>query len=293
MIVTEAQIAEYQAQGCTRVEGVFSDWVAPLTEALDRIHARFKAGETPRPDALSPVQNPPSIHLSGDGGIQLRNCMPLDPVFEAWAHRSVAAQMVGELMQASHVALWMDASFIKLGGDPDAATPWHNDVCTFPFVGEHLPSLWIALTDVSEDNAPMLTLAGSNRDPFRYHSPLSRQDMTLPGYRPWAELEARCAAPDAPIKIWPARAGDALLIHPKTIHASLPRAPGLPGRRIAFTTRWVGSDVVWQPDAFSAVIRELGSHPEMHPGAPPPESLFPVLWRRQGRAEDQAPPAGS
>jgi ectoine hydroxylase-related dioxygenase (phytanoyl-CoA dioxygenase family) len=278
--MTPENIAQYQSEGCTRVEGLFRAWVAPLTEALDRISAAFDKGPPPVPRHPSPVQNLPSRHLSGEGGIQLRNCMPLDPVFEDWAQNSPAAALVGTLMQATHTSLWMDASFIKQGSDPDAATPWHNDVCTFPFTGDHLPSLWIALTDVAPENAPMLTLAGSNLDPHRYHSPLSRQDITLPGYRPWSELEARCAAPDAPVRTWPARAGDALLIHPKTIHASLPRAPGLPGRRIAFTTRWIGSDVIWNPDPLSAVIAKLADHPEMHIGAPPPESLFPVLWRQ-------------
>lgn len=197
--MTPECIAQYQSEGCTHVEGLFSGWVAPLTEALDRIGAAFDAGEAPQPAHLSPVQNLPSRHLTGTGGIQLRNCMPLDPVFQDWAQNSPAAALVGTLMQATHTALWMDASFIKQGSDPDAATPWHNDVCTFPFTGDHLPSLWIALTDVSPENAPMLTLAGSNLDPHRYHSPLSRQDITLPGYRPWSELEARCAAPDAPV----------------------------------------------------------------------------------------------
>jgi ectoine hydroxylase-related dioxygenase (phytanoyl-CoA dioxygenase family) len=171
----------------------------------------------------------------------------------------------------------MDATFIKQGNDPSAATPWHNDVCTFPFVGDHLPSLWIALTHVEEDNAPMLTLAGSNLDGWRYHSPLSRQDVRLEGYRPWAELEARVAAQDADIRVWPARAGDALLIHPKTVHASRPGHPGR--RRVAFTTRWIGSDVVWAPDALSAIIAPLASHPAMRPHEAPPEALFPTLWR--------------
>lgn len=278
MIVTEAQIAEYRRDGCTRVEAIFADWVEPLAAAIDRIAAIFAAGDTPIPSLPSPVQNPPSIHRTGEGGIQLRNCMPCDPLFRDWARNSPAAQMVGELMGAAHTALWMDASFIKQGSDADAATPWHNDVCTFPFTGNHLPSLWIALTDVSPDNAPMLTLAGSNQDDWRYHSPLSRQDMTLPGYRPWAELEARCAAPDAPVRQWTARAGDALLIHPKTIHASRPRAAGLPGRRLAFTTRWIGSDVVWNPDPLSAVIGPLVDHPDLEIGKPPPMSLFPILW---------------
>ncbi|WP_439533710.1 phytanoyl-CoA dioxygenase family protein [Polymorphobacter sp.] len=281
-------IDEYAREGCTRVEGAFLDWVHPLTTALDRINAAFDAGETPIPAQPSPVQNPPSRHLTGQGGIQLRNCMPLDPIFADWARTSPAAALVGTLMQADHTALWMDASFIKQGRDPDAATPWHNDVCTFPFTGNHLPSLWIALTDVAEDNAPMLTLTGSNHDPHRYHSPLSRQDITLPGYRPWSELEARTAAPNAPIRTWPARAGDALLIHPKTIHASLPRTTTHPGRRIAFTTRWIGSDVIWNPDALSAPIPHLASR--LTPGAPPPESLFPILWQKQPPAAGAAGP---
>ncbi|WP_416906768.1 MAG: phytanoyl-CoA dioxygenase family protein [Polymorphobacter sp.] len=275
-MITPDHIAEYRGSGCTRIEGAFTDWVAPITAAIDRIEAGF-AGDGWGHVTHSPVQNPPSRHPSGEGGVQLRNCMPCDPLFARWATESPAAALVGQLMGATSVRLWMDATFIKQGNDPAAATPWHNDVCTFPFTGEHLPSLWIALTDVDDANAPMLTLAGSNLDGWRYHSPLSRQDVSLEGYRPWAELEARVTAPDADIRVWPARAGDALLIHPKTIHASRPGSPGR--RRVAFTTRWIGSDVVWAPDALSAVIAPLASHPAMRPGEAPPEAIFPVLWR--------------
>lgn len=275
-MIEDRHIEEYQATGCTRVAGAFADWVVPLLAAIDRIEAGF-ASHGWRDVEHSPVQNPPSRHPTGEGGVQLRNCMPCDPVFARWAAESRAAELVGRLTGASATRLWMDATFIKQGDDPGAATPWHNDVCTFPFVGEHLPSLWVALTDVEEDNAPMLTLAGSNRDGWRYHSPLSRQDVKLAGYRPWAELEARVADPAADVRVWPARAGDMLLIHPRTIHASRPGRAGK--RRVAFTTRWIGSDVVWAPDALSAVIAPLASHPAMRVGDPPPETLFPTLWR--------------
>jgi len=279
--VEQRHIEEYSQIGCTRVEGVFGpDWVERLLGAVDRVHEAFKAGRPLALVAEPPTQNPPTIHLTGEGGVQLRNCMYADRAFLDWLTDSPAAETVGRLMGADHVRFWMDATFIKAGGDAEAATPWHNDVCTFPFVGEHLPSFWVALTDVSRENAPMITLAGSNKDGWRYHSPLSRQDLTLPGYRPWDELLARTKAPDADVRVWEARAGDILLIHPKTIHASLPRAPGLPGRRVAFTTRWIGSDVVWQPDALSASIPRLSDNPAMVPGRPAPEALFPVLWRR-------------
>lgn len=278
--VTEANIAEYHETGCTRVEGVFDQhWVERLRAAIHRVEAAFDRGGAPALVADPPTQNPPSIHRTGGGGIQLRNCMYADPALLEWLTDSPAAETVGTLMGATSLRFWMDATFIKRGDDPDSATPWHNDGCTFPFVGEHLPSFWVALTDVARDNAPMITLAGSNRDAHRYHSPLSPQDVTLPGYRPWDELVARTQDPDADIRVWEARAGDVLLIHPKTIHASLPRAPGLPGERIALTTRWIGSDVVWAPDALSASIPRLSDNPAMIKGAPPPESLFPVLWR--------------
>ena len=280
MTMTQAHIDQYAAEGCTRVEGVFdASWVARLRGAIERIEAVFDAGGAPAPVTEALAQNPPSIHRTGKGGVQLRNCMHADRALLDWLTTSPAAQTVGTLMGASSVRFWMDATFIKTGDDPASATPWHNDVCTFPFTGEHLPSLWVALTDVGRDNAPMLTLTASNCDPHRYHSPLSRQDVTLPGYHPWQELLDRVSDPVGDIRIWEAKAGDILLIHPKTIHASLPRAAGLPGKRIAFTTRWIGSDVVWGPDALSASIPQLSEHPAMIEGKPPPETLFPLLWR--------------
>jgi len=284
MTVTQAQIEQYTTEGCTRVEGVFdAAWITGLRDAIERIEAVFDAGGAPALVTEAPAQNPPSIHRTGKGGVQLRNCLHADRVLLDWLTDSPAAETVGTLMGASSVRFWMDATFIKTGGPdgggPDSATPWHNDVCTFPFTGEHLPSLWLALTDVGRDNAPMLTLTGSNRDTHRYHSPLSRQDVTLPGYHGWQELLDRVSEPSADVRVWEAKAGDILLIHPKTIHASLPRAAGLPGTRIAFTTRWIGSDVVWAPDALSASIPRLSENPLMIAGAPPPESLFPILWR--------------
>lgn len=281
MTVTAAQIDQYAREGCTRVEGVFdAAWVARLLDAVQHISQQFERGDTPALVAQSPTQNPPSVHHTGAGGVQLRNCMYAHQALLDWLTTSLAAETVATLMGATSARFWMDASFIKHGDDPDSATPWHNDVCTFPFTGNHLPSLWVALTDVGLDNAPLLTLAGSNHDPHRYHSPFSRQDITLAGYRPWAELLARTEADDADIRVWEARAGDIVLIHPKTIHASLPRAKGAAGNRVALTTRWIGSDVVWAPDALSAAIPRLSDNSAMIPGQPPPESLFPKLWPR-------------
>ncbi len=280
--VTDEHIRVYAQEGAVLVPGAFSaDWVARLAGAIDRIVARVRR-EGIEAFRGSATQNPLSMD-DRDGAVTLRNLMHHAPEFQDWLEVSDAARIVATVIGAPHVRFWMDASFLKEGNLPGTATPWHNDVCTFPFWGEHMPSFWVALTDVPEDNAPMRTLCGSHLDPHRYHSPMSRQDIaTPPGYRPWSELLERTVAADAPIRVWPARAGDAMLIHPKTIHASLPRSSAAPGRRLAFTTRWLGNDVTWEPDAMAVRIPALDNHPLMQRGRPPPDELFPVRWPRQG-----------
>ncbi|NCW56591.1 MAG: hypothetical protein EBV65_02800 [Gammaproteobacteria bacterium] len=224
-------------------------------------------------------QNPPSLHR-GDGQAQLRNFAQHVDVMRDWLHHSVAGELVARLMRSRSVRFWMDATFVKDGSSAESATPWHNDECTFPFRGEMMPSFWVALTDVTMDNAPIVTLRGSNRDPWRYHSPMSNPEAFEVEHIPWSHLERRVTRTDAPKDIWPCRAGDVLLIHPKTIHASLPRTAQDRGRRIALTTRWLGDDVRWAPNSLSIRIPSLEASGMMRFGEPPPAELFPVIWPR-------------
>ena len=280
-LVTAEHIDRYRSEGCVRVEGVFdSATCTKLATALNEALHAFETGALQRsPDAAS-HQNPPSIHR-GEGQVQLRNFAQHLPILRDWLWNSAAAEVVARLMGARHVRYWMDASFIKEGSSADSATPWHNDECTFPFRGQMMPSFWVALTDVPMDNAPIVTLAGSNRDPWRYHSPMSDQSAFELEHIPWSHLERRVADPDAPRRVWPCAMGDILLIHPKTIHASLPRTAQYAGQRIALTTRWLGDDVVWQPNRLTIRIPSIESTGLMKPGAPPPDELFPKVWPRE------------
>ena len=203
------------------------------------------------------------------------------PAIRDWLWNSPAAETVAALMRASHVRFWMDATFIKDGASEASATPWHNDECTFPFVGEMAPSFWVALTDVPIENAPMITLAGSNRDPWRYYSPMSPQGLEVDGFRPWSHLVERVNAPDAPIRTWTCKAGDILLIHGKTIHASLPRRPAAASRSrpagSAMTsagspTRCRSGFRRWKPPERWRTGRSRRTATSLSCGAPPPES---------------------
>lgn len=284
-LVTPDHLAGYATEGCVRVERVFDVATCTrLTRALDEAACVFDTGQLHPSPGASTHQNPPSVHR-GDGQVQLRNFAQHVPILREWLWESVAAELVARLLGTRHLRFWMDASFIKEGSSENSATPWHNDECTFPFRGEMMPSFWVALTDVPMDNAPLVTLTSSNRDPWRYHSPMSDPDAFETEHIPWSHLERRVAAPNAPQQVWPCAAGDILLIHPKTIHASLPRTAHYAGRRVALTTRWLGDDVRWQPNALSIRIPSLESTGLMRVGEPPPDALFPKIWSADDSTE--------
>jgi ectoine hydroxylase-related dioxygenase (phytanoyl-CoA dioxygenase family) len=104
-------------------------------------------------------------------------------------------------------------------------------------------------------------------------------------YHPWQELLDKVAAPGAPIKAWTMRAGDCLLMHAKTIHSSLPRTTTRPGRRLALSTRWLGDDVVWAPDAYTPMNEFLLREHDMVHGQAPSTRLFPIQWQAEPQPE--------
>lgn len=282
-MITQAHRDEYEEVGCVRIEGAFDQhWIDKLTTAIERVTGVFRAGDTPEAvwDCSVPIS---PTYYQVPGGEQLNGIMACAEEFQDWMMNSPATQLVGELTGADDLRFWVDAVFHKAGCDTRQATPWHNDECTYGYKGTQIPSLWLALTDVSEDNAPLLTLAGSNHDPHRYHSTFAPQDAKRPDdYLPWQHLLDRVAAPEADIRSWPVRAGDALLIHPKTIHGSRARTGSDEGSRLSFSTRWLGSDAVWDPNPLTLPLANLPDQNILVRGEAPPESIFPVVWRRAG-----------
>jgi ectoine hydroxylase-related dioxygenase (phytanoyl-CoA dioxygenase family) len=283
--VTQAHVESYREVGTVRVPGVFdAAFIRRLTALLDGAVDALRTGRFPKRAQPDPVFRDIEFE-DHDGYVRLVNLMPQVPELRAAILDSPAAETVAALTGATSLRVWLDATFSKVGLARETATPWHNDECTFSLQGEHLPSLWIALTDVDADNSPLQTLAGSHRDRWRYYSSFLPQDRERPAnYRPWSELLERVHAPGADIRTWTAQAGDLLLIHPKTIHGAPPRRSDAGGRRLAFTLRWIGSDVRWQPNPLTLGLAPFDRHPAMTVDAPPPEEVFPVVWWRDSRS---------
>jgi ectoine hydroxylase-related dioxygenase (phytanoyl-CoA dioxygenase family) len=276
--VTQAIVDAYQDVGVAHIKGAVStQWIADMTRVLDGAIADLRAKSYANlPTSLLG----PAEFEDHDGYIRLIKLYWHDPHMRKVVEQSDCAEIVADVIGSDSMQPWIDGTFIKEGRDAQTATPWHNDECLFPLRGEHSPSMWIALTDVDLDNAPLQTLAASNKDKHRYVSSWAKDGaQPPPNFHPWSELLERVKSPGADIRVWPAKAGDMIVLHPKTIHASLPRTTLKEGRRIGFSLRWIGSDIRYEhnPTARTPPFQGLAAVTE---GAPIPDSVLPIVWRR-------------
>jgi len=278
----EALRSAYEADGCVRAEGALSqDWIDALTQRFDAHMDLINDGAD-----LPPAQRGTISSADGDinldlGLKHLRNAVANDDVLWRWAEESPAAEIVGQVIGADSVQYWYDIWFCKEtnGG---SATPWHHDASGHPFTGAHMPSLWVALTDVGDDDAPLLTFRGSHQTGRYYRPPYipGKEDYPTPAdYGTAADMIAEVEAHPENIQTWTCKAGDVLVIHPMTWHASKPQI-GEGRRRLALTTRWIGSDLYWDPKPFSYNGYFKGAD-DLQAGDTAPVAFLPVLWQRE------------
>ena len=276
--VTQDMIDMYNEVGVAHVPGVFSqDWVDRMTSVIDAVVGGLRNGTVSFETHES--LNDPEFE-DHDGYTRVTNLYGHVPEMRQLIEGCDCAEVVADVIESDEMRAWLDGTFLKEGNEEETATPWHNDECLFHMRGEHSPSMWVALTDIDRTNAPLQTLAGSNKDPHRYVSSWALKGVEAPpNFHPWSELLDRTNAPDADIRVWEARAGDMLIIHPKTIHASLPRTAGQKGRRVGYSLRWIGSDIRYEfnPTSKNAPFQD---HPLVKEGEPIPDEVIPVTWRR-------------
>jgi hypothetical protein len=266
---------QYDADGVVKIPGLLGPaWIERLRSAVELARAELSA----RPDAAArPDPRYPTADFStAPGRFTLRWLWRDSDDLRRFFTDSGVAPVVAALLGAKRLQYWFDLTFFHDPGAGGAGSPWHHDIAAFPCKGEQIPSLWIALTEVDSTMSPLRCIRGSHRCGVMYRPPVYvPQDQALPGgYAPLPDVEAALARGEMEAISWEFAPGDALLIHPSTLHGAPPNASERP--RIAFTTRWAGDDVRWAPDAFSMKVPgvDLGTVPR---GERPAGPFFPYV----------------
>ena len=274
--------AIYDADGVVKVPALVSQaWVERLTAAIAEFRKR------------DPGDVRSTYFGHGPGRTTVRWMWREVEELIQFASESGVAPLIGGIIGASSLRFWYDNTFIQESGydgftpeagyerEFQAGTPWHHDVVAFPFTGEQNPGLWVALTPVAEDTAPLTCIKCSHRTGELYR-PAVYVDQHTPvagGFHDLPDWDAAIAAGEWE-KVWfPMQPGDALIIHPNTIHGAPPVKNSAP-TRIGFSTRWAGDDIRWWVQPYATHVPGI-DYADVVDGTAPDGEFFPLVWQAE------------
>jgi len=264
--IAEAEIASYEADGVVCLRGLFdADWFTRMHDASVRYMAGGgeRSRTVDRPDETGKFFS--SVFMSGS-----------DRDFLAFRNRSPAAEIAATLMRVDQVRFWYDQLFIK---EPTTVAPtqWHHDLPFWPFDGEHLVSIWLALTPATKASSGLEYIAGSHRWDKRFRAITPDEDpaFTNPDLEPCPNFSERTDDPSLKFLSWDLAPGDCVCHHPLTVHGAGPNRSASQ-RRIGLSIRFFGDDVRYDPKDYTV---KLPAEPACAAGAyPADDTLFPVIW---------------
>jgi len=260
-------IALFQREGVILIRGLFSDWVNPLRAGLQR--------NMERPDDYAfPCD---SVASGGAGRFFDSYCnWHRIPEYTDFVSQSPVASVAAQFMESSRAQLFHEHVFCKEPGT-QTATPWHHDLPYYCVDGHQNVSVYVSLDSTPAETAVRF-LAGSHRSAQLYFprhfvdgSDYIQDDASMASVTP---LEKNFREED--IRAFALEPGDTLLFDFRTLHGTTDTP--IRTRRRAFSTRWLGDDMVYCERAgeTSPPLEGLG----ITSGSSMPESLFPTLWRR-------------
>ncbi len=219
----------------------------------------------------------------GKGRMTIRSQSDENPMIRDFLLRPEMAEPIARITRSRALQFWFDLTFIheaSAQGEAGEGSSWHHDIAAFAFKGEKLPSLWMAMTPAVAGQSRIEFIDGSHRNVPGYFRPPTSTPDPEDGLLEAPDYDALVRNGSERILAWDCAPGDALIIHPYTIHGSKGNAGNSrQGRRVAITTRWLGDDVRWLPlqrkSAYAA-----GVDPDHPPpiGSRPARAAFPLVW---------------
>jgi hypothetical protein len=210
--------------------------------------------------------------------------------FRRFVFESPVAEAAARVMQSREARFFFDEIFAK-GPQSAEKTIWHTDRMGWPVSGGMVPSLWIPLTPIIEENS-LEVIAGSQQQDVRYwlFSPNARKMIRPPDRASHPDCEPLRSDPNVRFLRWNMDVGDMLVVHPWALHYS--HGNPTDGWRVALSVRVFGDDIRWDPRPDCVNLAGV-SFDEMIQGEKPRGPLFPLLWSADGaRDDDSAFPRG-
>lgn len=264
-ITSEAREA-YARDGVICLRGAFSSWVDTLRAGVQRNR------ESPGPYFAENVQG------TGGGSFWDDYCnWSRIPEFRQFLFDSGVARLAARVMGSRAAQLFHDHVLVKEPGT-GKATPWHQDAPYYFVEGMQTVSFWLPLDQVG-DAQTLKLVAGSHAwsrlvRPVKWLDDSDFYTLDRDRYMDMPSIDE--ASGEYAIRGWAMQPGDAVLFHFRTLHGAAGNE--VPGRRRAFSVRWVGDDAryVERPGRTSPPFPGHG----MTPGQRLREDWFPVLWPR-------------
>ena len=270
--ITEDEKRAYEEDGAVCIRGQFDrEWIDHMLAVCTGNDVNPGGARHEQSDADDPGRFVAATHMSRDNN-------------DIWnfALNSPAAEIAATLMGVDEVRFFYDQLFVKEPGTL-APTAWHNDLPFWPFDGDDVASVWVALTPTPKENSGLVYVGGSHKwNKMYYPEPATpRDNFTMPE----AETFERCPAfhkefdnPDYRFLSWDMEAGDCLVHHPMTVHGSGKNA-SLDMTRVALSVRYFGGDATWH--GKRTVFEVPGTSDDMFQLGKMPvnDDIFPVVWQ--------------
>jgi ectoine hydroxylase-related dioxygenase (phytanoyl-CoA dioxygenase family) len=282
--------ADYDTHGAVHLPGFLG------AEALSRLQGVVR-------EAIASIERPrtaaqTSSYLRSAGRLTIRYLWRDSPDLRQVLLQREIAQLIARIIGSNTLRFWFDLTFVHFATEAGTAgigTPWHHDVPTFSFKGDLMPSLWLALTPADSTLSRLMFIDGSHRVNHGYYrspeipppAPGERD-----GFADLPDFDAMIASGEARVLTWDCQPGDAILLHPATVHGALGHdGKGKHPQRIAMTTRWLGDDVRFLPYSYERALRQPAiAQTNLMLGQRPHGDWFPLIYdvsdRQRGMAAE-------
>jgi ectoine hydroxylase-related dioxygenase (phytanoyl-CoA dioxygenase family) len=272
----ESMHAFYAAHGAVRLPGLLdAQTVTTILETINASAAHAESGKAPGQDMS---------FGRAEGRMTIRYMWRAIPAIRDFLLQPGLAEPIARIVGTKRLQFWFDLTFLHNGstqGDAGAGTPWHHDGSAFHFKGTQLPSLWMAMTQANAQRSRLKFIDGSHRTApgfYRTSDNPAPADGSKDGFLDVPDFDAMIARGEEKVLTWDCEPGDAIIIHPMTVHGADGNKGGA-GRRVAITTRWLGDDVRFLPTSYAKAMKSTGLEAsELVIGGRPKGDWFPVVW---------------